>query len=142
MAFLGIDHIDVRVPSLAAVEAFYAELLRELGLTRMSYANVAHGGAAWTDGTPENHNAVEFYEENTGGRPPRFLGIIEEADAEPSRSRIAFAVAPETLGAWEALLARIGAVQIERNDEEWYPAVFFADPVGTRLEVCARRPPR
>jgi hypothetical protein len=140
MEFLGIDHVDLRVPSLALVEPFYEALLPRLGLTRKGYANVAYAGAKWDDGTAENHNAVEFYEE-VRGRPARFMGIIEEEDAQPARGRLAFAVAPGTLVEWEGILREIGAHDIEPNHEPEYPAIFFADPGGTRLEVCAR-PPR
>ena len=141
MAYLGIDHIDLRVPALGAVEAFYDALLRRLGLTRKKYSLVETGGAAWHDATEDNYNAVEWYEENVQGRAPLFFGVIEEEGAQPARGRIAFAVAAENLDEWERVLPTIGAREIERNAEEWYPAIFFTDPLGTRLEVCAR-PPR
>ncbi|HEY0394848.1 MAG TPA: VOC family protein [Candidatus Elarobacter sp.] len=140
-AYLGIDHIDMRVPALGAVERFYDELFRRLGLTAKRYANVEYGGAAWHDGTPERYNAVEYYEEGVQGRPALFLGVIEEAGAEPARGRIAFAVAKDSLDEWETALRAMGARDIEREHDASYPAIFFADPLGTRLEVCAR-PPR
>ncbi len=139
MPFLGIDHIDLRVPALGAVEAFYDALLGRLGLTAKKYSTVEFGGAAWGDATPENYNAVEWYEENVNGRPTLFFGVIEEEGAQPSRGRIAFAVTEDSLDGWERTLAEIGAREIERNDQDWYPAIFFSDPLGTRLEVCARR---
>lgn len=142
MEFLGFDHIDLRVPSLAAVEPFYRLLLPRLGLGRIKYSNVTHGGAAWDEGTAEAHNTVEFYEEGVVGRPARFLGIIEEHDAQPARGRIAFGVTADSLDDWERMLPQLGARDVERNDQEWYPAIFFSDPTGTRLEVCARRPAR
>ena len=43
MPFLGIDHIDLRVPALGAVETFYDTLFVRLGLTR---AYAALTGAA------------------------------------------------------------------------------------------------
>lgn len=139
--FLGIDHIDLRVPSLAAVEPFYRHLLPRLGLTRLGFATVTHGGEEWDDGTAESHNAVEFYEEGVVGKPARFLGIIEEHDAQPARGRIAFAVTAETLHEWERVLPQLGALDVYRNDNDDYPAIFFTDPTGTRLELCARRAP-
>jgi catechol 2,3-dioxygenase-like lactoylglutathione lyase family enzyme len=140
MAFLGIDHIDSRVPSIAAVESFYDAFMPRLGLTGKHYAVVAFGGAAWQEGTPENYNAVEYHEEDVGGRPALFFGVIEEEDAEPARGRIAFAVAAESLPQWERVLREIGAREVELSDEASYPAIFFTDPLGTRLEVCARLP--
>jgi len=141
MPYLGIDHIDLRVPALGAVEAFYDALFERLGLTRKKYSLVETGGSSWRDATPENYNAVEWYEENVSGRPALFFGVIEEEGAQPARGRIAFAVAPGSLDEWERVLPQIGARDVERNDQEWYPAIFFTDALGTRLEVCAR-PPR
>ena len=73
------------------------------------------------------------------GRPARFFGIIEEIGAQPARGRVAFTVAEEALEEWERTLRDLGAREIERNDEASYPAIFFTDPIGTRLELCARR---
>lgn len=140
MPFLGIDHVDLRVPVLGVVETFYDGLFARLGLTRKTYAQVEFGGASWKDGSPDAYNAVEYHEEGVSGRPPRFFGVIEEVSAQPSRGRIAFAVAGETLDDWEHALPALGAREIERSDDDGYPAVFFTDPLGTRLEVCARRP--
>ena len=53
MAFFGIDHIDLRVPALGAVEAFYDKFFTRLGLTRKKYSVVTFGGESWNDGTPE-----------------------------------------------------------------------------------------
>jgi hypothetical protein len=140
MAFLGVDHVDLRVPVLGVVEKFYDGLFARLGLTRKTYARVEFGGASWNEGSPEAYNAVEYHEEGVSGRPPSFFGVIEEVNAQPSRGRIAFAVAKETLDDWERALPALGAREIERSDDdEAYPAVFFTDPLGTRLEVCARR---
>jgi catechol 2,3-dioxygenase-like lactoylglutathione lyase family enzyme len=140
MPFSGIDHVDLRVPVLGVVEAFYDALFARLGLTRKTYAQVEFGGASWNEGSTEAYNAVEYHEEGVQGRPPSFFGVIEEAGAQPSRGRIAFVVAKETLDDWERALPALGAREIERSDDdESYPAVFFTDPLGTRLEVCARR---
>ncbi len=137
--FLGFDHVDMRVASIAAVERFYDALLPRLGLTRKTYATVAYGGAAWSDATVESYNAVEYSEEGVAGRAPLFFGVIEETDAPPARGRIAFAVAPDELEEWERTLREIGAREVERGDDA-YPALFFTDPAGTRLELCGRRP--
>ncbi|HZX68553.1 MAG TPA: VOC family protein [Candidatus Elarobacter sp.] len=138
-AFGGIDHVDLRVPALGVVEAFYDAFMHRLGLTSKTYANVEFGGSSWHDGTPERYNAVEYHEENVSGRPALFFGVIEEASAQPARGRIAFAVAKESLDEWARALPEIGAREIEREQDDAYPAIFFTDPLGTRLEVCARR---
>jgi len=138
--FLGFDHIDMRVPSLAAVERFYDALMPRLGLTRKTYANVAFGGAAWADATEESYNAVEYAEEGVAGRPIHFFGVIEETGAPPARGRVAFAVPADSLAGWETTLREIGAREIERNGPGEYAALFFTDPAGTRLELCARAP--
>jgi hypothetical protein len=139
MAFGGFDHLDLRVPVLGVVEAFYDALLPRLGLTRKKYAWVEFGGSSWNDATPERYNTVEYYEEGVDGRLLQFIGIIEETSAQPSRGRIAFAVDEATLDEWERWLPTIGAREIERGDPS-YPAVYFTDPLGARFEVCARRP--
>ena len=141
MPFLGIDHVDLRVPALGAVEAFYDAFFTGLGLTRKKYSIVSFGGASWNDATPDDYNTVEWYEEDVHGRPAGFFGVIEEVGAPPARGRIAFTVTLESLDDWVRVLPELGAREIERSDDESYPAVFFTDPLGTRLEVVAR-PPR
>ncbi|HEX3466705.1 MAG TPA: hypothetical protein VHT05_01240 [Candidatus Elarobacter sp.] len=139
MAF-SIDHVDLRVPVLGVVESFYDTLFARLGLTKKTYALVEFGGASWNQGSAENYNAVEYHEEGVSGRPALFFGVIEEVGAQPARGRIAFAVEKSTLDEWQRILPTLGAREIERSeDDEAYPAVFFTDPLGTRLEVCARR---
>ena len=135
----GLDHIDMRVPALVVVEAFYDAFAQRLGLTTKRYAKVGFGGSSWEDGSPDDYNAVEYYADPVPGRARVFFGVIEEVDAQPSKSRLAFAVAENELDEWERALPGFGAREIERGDAS-YPAVFFTDPLGTRLEVCARRP--
>jgi catechol 2,3-dioxygenase-like lactoylglutathione lyase family enzyme len=141
MPFLGIDHIDLRVPALGAVEGFYDKFLTRLGLTSKKYSVVTFGGESWNDATAgDDYNAVEWHEEDVHGRPVPFFGVIEEEGAAPAHGRIAFTVAKESLDEWARVLPELGAREVERSDDESYPAVFFTDPLGTRLEVCARRP--
>jgi catechol 2,3-dioxygenase-like lactoylglutathione lyase family enzyme len=139
MACLGIDHVDMRVPVLGVVETFYDAFAERLGLKNKHYAKVEFGGASWAEGTPEDYNAVEYYAEGEPGRARLFFGVIEEVSAQPSRSRVAFTVPEAELDEWARALPEIGAREVERGDPD-YPAVFFTDPLGTRLEVCARRP--
>jgi catechol 2,3-dioxygenase-like lactoylglutathione lyase family enzyme len=135
----GLDHVDMRVPALGAVEHFYDAFAERLGLKTKRFAKVGFGGSSWEDGSPEDYNAVEYYADPVAGRARVFFGVIEEPEAQPSKTRIAFAVSEDELDEWERLLPGIGAREIERGDPG-YPAVFFTDPLGTRLEVCARRP--
>lgn len=136
--FLGFDHVDLRVPALGVVEEFYDTFFPRLGLTRKHYAWVEFGGSSWNDATPERYNAIEYHEEGVTGRLAAFFGVIEEPGAQPARGRIAFTVDVDALDEWEAALREMGAREIERGEDD-YPAVFFTDPIGTRLEVCARR---
>jgi catechol 2,3-dioxygenase-like lactoylglutathione lyase family enzyme len=136
MAFLGFDHVDLRVPSLAAVEAFYGTLLPRLGLTRKSYAYVDARGE-WDDGTPERYNALEWYEEGAASRP-FFVGVIEDEDMIVGRTRFAFRIASRAdFDAWVELLRELRAREIEIEDREASSSLFFADPLGTRLELLA-----
>jgi hypothetical protein len=121
---------------------FYDALLPELGLVRKSHAHVAPDGE-WHD-VDESHpaNAVEYFARSDGKRAPRFIGFIEDPAMRPVGTRIAFALASVAeLEAWEARLREIGAPALERSEDmSAYPALFFEDPAGTRLELCARRP--
>jgi len=138
--FLGIDHIDARVVSLLAAEPFYDLFLPALGLRRKHYAFVDERGE-WID-LPAGRvaNVAEYYEDPQAGQPARFVGIIEDPSMRPSRTRIAFTVAaPSDLDDWHARLHEMGARLIEWSvDRETYPAIFFEDPCGTKLELCAR----
>ena len=138
--FAGFDHADVRVNDLHAVEAFYDALMPLLGLPRKRNAFVDAKGE-WCDppaGTATN--VVEYYEPESVGRGARFLGVIEDRSSTPHPTRIAFRL---PLGAdWKTffeLLARIGAGNVELSANiEQYPAIFFEDPAGTRLQLCWR----
>jgi len=135
----ALDHVDMRVAALGAVERFYDAFAERLGLTEKRYARVGFGGSSWEDASPDDYNAVEYYAPLERGRARLFFGVIEEVDAQPAKSRVAFAVPEEELDEWARALPGIGAREVELGDPD-YPAVFFTDPLGTRLEVCARRP--
>lgn len=138
--FLGIDHVDLRVPSLAAVESFYGALLPKLGLTKKTYSWVDALGE-WSDATAERYNVVEWFEPDAEGRPPAFFGVIEDVDMSIVRTRVAFAVASRAeVLRWREELPALGAREIEFQDIGRYVAVFFTDPLGTRLEIVARSP--
>jgi len=138
--FLGFDHIDTRVPSLAVVEAFYDRLLPALGLSRTKYSHVDERGD-WHDvDADQPANTKEYYEPSLPGQVASFIGIIEDRTMQPTRTRIAFRVGTRVeLDSWEPRLREWGAKNVEWcADMNAYPALFFEDPAGTKLELCAR----
>lgn len=137
--FAGFDHVDCRVPSLAAVEAFYDALMPELGLPRKRFSYVDEDGE-WREASAEHtYNTVEYFEEPQSDRATFFIGFIERPDHVPGFTRIAFRVDLGRMMELETLLKRIGARHVERSaDLDAYPAIFFEDPGGTKLEIVAR----
>ncbi|MEO6835078.1 MAG: hypothetical protein ABI231_04120 [Candidatus Tumulicola sp.] len=70
---------------------------------------------------------------------PFFIGFIEKNDHVAGATRIAFRVEPARM--FELLLPRIGAHKVERSEDiATYPAIFFEDACGTKLEIVARPP--
>ena len=138
--FLGIDHIDTRVKSVAAVESFYDRLMPELGLTvkRKAYVDAA---GEWLDADSQRYNAIEYHEPEKPGEVSRFIGFIEDPLMQPALTRIAFRLETrEELPRWVDLLKAAGAMKIEWSaDMDSYPAIFFEDPAGTKLELLAKR---
>lgn len=134
--FLGFDHIDCRVRSLAAVESFYDDFMPALGLTEKRYAYVDPEGEWHTEF--ETYNAVEYYEAEHPTKPRRFFGLIENPLHRNNDTRIAFRVPREHFAKLIALLNRFGAESVEPSDGYSYPAVFFEDPAGTKLELAGR----
>ena len=138
--FLGIDHVDARVPSLAAVEPFYDRLMPALGLPRKKHSHVDAAGD-WHDADHAHPaNVAEYYEDPPVDGAARFVGIIEDVSMAVVRTRLAFRVASrDEVEAWEARLRDLAARGIERSEQmDVYPAIFFEDPLGTKLEICAR----
>ncbi|MDQ6930608.1 MAG: VOC family protein [Candidatus Eremiobacteraeota bacterium] len=138
--FLGFDHLDVRVSSLAAVEQFYDLLMPALGLPVKRYAFVA--GDEWRTVTSTDiYNAVEYVQSAPSGTAATFIGIIEDLEMQATRTRVAFPVPdPASLQTWVAFLTEIKARDVElSSDFVAYPAVFFEDPAETKWEICARR---
>jgi catechol 2,3-dioxygenase-like lactoylglutathione lyase family enzyme len=136
-AFYGFDHVDCRVRSLATVEPFYDELMPQIGLTEKRYAYVDPSGE-W-HGEFDAYNAIEYYEAVHPTKPRRFFGLIENPLHRINETRIAFRVEHDRLPHLISLLESIGADNIELSEEmERYPAVFFEDPSGTKLELIGR----
>ena len=139
--FHGFDHVDTRVRSLRAVEAFYDRLMPELGLTRKRLAYVDPAGEWDEPSETKPYNAVEYYEPEVSGGVCCFIGFIEDPAMVPTLTRIAFRVASaQDLDRWHEVLRSIGAANIEPSASAEYPAIFFEDPAGTKLEVVARHP--
>ena len=134
--FLGYDHIDCRVRSLPAVEAFYDDLMPVLGLTEKRYAYVDSDGEWHKE--YQAYNVVEYYEPEHPTKPRRFFGVIEDPLHRNNDTRIAFRVDVGSLTMLLTVLERLGARSIEVNDEEMYKAIFFEDPMGTKLEFTGR----
>lgn len=139
--FLGFDHIDTRVTSLAKVESFYDRLMPLLGFTAKKLSYVDDNGewsAPRADGT---YNTAEYFTAGTNGEASFFVGFIERADTASTFTRIAFRVDDVTDPKWMTTLRELGAKNIEPSDDmSAYPAVFFEDPAGTKLEIVSRRP--
>lgn len=117
------DHIDLRVPRLAEVAAFYEALLRTLGFTRPA------GIEGW----------LTF--EATDAAVTEFFGVTDTPAHVPNENRIAFwAESREDVDRIAEMAARAGARNIEgpMDYEARYYAAFFEDPCGNRLEVCYR----
>ncbi|MGH8163889.1 MAG: VOC family protein [Rhodanobacteraceae bacterium] len=141
MKIVRLDHADIRVPSIAAVEVFYDTLLPSVGLSQKSESHVGADGE-WYDVDAEHpRNVVEYRTPLESGSAGWFVGFIEDPKMTPTATRIAFALDEEAnLPAAETLVRGAGGRVVERSLDEGYPALFFEDPAGTRLEICARRP--
>ena len=135
--FLGFDHIDCRVRSLAAVESFYDEVLPVLGLTEKRCAYVDANGEWHREF--DTYNVVEYYEPEHPTKPRRFIGFVEDPLHRKNDTRIAFRVPFARLHELAALVERAGGEQLEWSDDmERYPALFCEDPAGTKLELIGR----
>lgn len=124
------DHIDLRVSSLAKVQAFYEGLLPELGFTRDARI------AEW----------LQFEAVGTEGELGAFFGVTESAAHVPNENRVAFwAGSVEEVDRLARVVVKLGALKVEgpgwEDEDDGYYAVFFEDPEGNRLEVCYRTRP-
>jgi hypothetical protein len=100
----------------------------ELGLPEKSYGYV-DSAADWYAPTEEHpYNTVEYHETLVPGEPEHFIGFTEDLGGYGDTHRF-----PRRDG------CRRRAIEVD-DDFVAYPAVFFRDPGGTALEICARRP--
>jgi hypothetical protein len=138
--FLGFDHVDVRVPAISAVEPFYDQFMPRVGLSVKRFAFVDDQGEWFDADDKRGYNTVEYHEQTPSGLRGNFIGFIERRNTPATLTRIAFLVERDALEGWIDVLDEIGAQQIERSaDMEAYPAIFFEDPVETKLELTARK---
>lgn len=113
----GIYEIAIPVKDLAKAEAFYREVLGlEVGLRdeRRNWLFLRAGG----------QNGMVVLQENKGEWPiMHFAFTVEEADLEQAI----------------ALLGKNGVAIDGPHFHEWMPAksVYFSDPDGHNLELCA-----
>jgi catechol 2,3-dioxygenase-like lactoylglutathione lyase family enzyme len=141
MNLKGLDHADIRVPSLRAVEGFYDALLPKLGLSRKSESHVGSDGEWYDVDDARPRNTIEYHTPVEPGSAGWFVGFIEDPGMIPTKTRIAFALdAEEHLRDVEQIVRDAGGHIVEWSIDAGYPALFFEDPAGTRLEICARRP--
>jgi len=112
------SHIDLRVPDLAAVDAFYRALLPALGFT------VEEDIEGW----------LQFRSEDGS----EFFGITGSPGHLANKNRIAFwGESRAHIDRIAELIIKHGAKNIEGPGPyaDLYYALFFEDPAGTRLEV-------
>lgn len=141
MKLRGLDHADIRVRSIAAVEAFYDALLPALGLSWKTESHVDSEGEWCGVDATHPRTAIEYHTPIEPGSRGWFVGFIEDAGTVATATRIAFAADGEAgLHELETLVQAAGGRAVEWSSDQSYPALFFEDPVGTRLEICARRP--
>ncbi len=136
-----IDHLDVRVRSLPSVEAFYDAVMPELGLPRKTFAYVDPQGDWHDPDGAHPYNTIEYHATLVPGYAEAFIGFIEAAEMTVNPSRIALRVATaQDVLRWADRLRQLGASNVELSEDmDGYPAVFFNDPAGTYLELCARK---
>lgn len=116
------DHIDLRVPRLVEVEAFYRTLLPALGFTKEDDAD-----EEWLQYQTEDES--------------QFFGVTESPSHVANENRIAFhAGSVEEVERLAEVAVKAGARNVEGPMlySPGYHAVFFEDPCGNRFEVCWR----
>ncbi len=108
-------------------------LMPALGLTLKRYSRVDADGSWHDSEVASPYNTVEYFEPTGGNR--HFIGFIEDPAMTATATRIAFRIAREDLDGLRSLLQSLGAPNIDDITATSYPALFFEDPAGTRLEL-------
>ena len=133
----GIDHLDLVVSDLERSLAFYQELLRPLGYSRLSEIEGERGERVLYIGREGGMGSVSLRERQSHERPAPYdrydLGIHHIAFAAESREAV------DERAAWlEAQGAVIESGPKEYTYTEGYYSVFFYDPDGLKLEILHR----
>ncbi|MBD5653862.1 MAG: hypothetical protein IAI50_01625, partial [Candidatus Eremiobacteraeota bacterium] len=126
MKLIGIDHVDIRVRSIAEVEAFYDALMPALGVSHKTASHVAADGE-WHD-VDDSHprNVFEYFPPQVVGQVSWFVGLIEDAETIATATRVAFTLDDEeALAAVERIVREAGGSVVESSIVETYPAIFF-----------------
>ncbi len=114
----GIDHIAIRVSSLAQSLPYYAALLPLLGFARL-------GETAWRD---RDGLLLHFSEAGEGSRPYDRFG--------PGMNHLGFAVASaQSVALVREAMAAAGFAVPEIQTFDGATALFMKDPDGIRFEV-------
>jgi catechol 2,3-dioxygenase-like lactoylglutathione lyase family enzyme len=122
-----IDHVDLRVTSVADARPFYDVFLKHFGFR----------------GRPQPNGDVVYYR-FAERRVQEAIALIEAARHVPNEARLAFhATTTEDVDRIAAAALGAGARAYEAPDwcpeiAERYYAAFFEDPSGNRLEVVSR----
>ena len=133
----GVDHLDLVVSDLERSLAFYQELLRPLGYTRLSEIEGERGERVLYVGREGGMASVSLRERQSHARDIPYdrydLGIHHLAFRAESRADV------DERAAW----LQAQGVEIESGPKEYeytdgYYAVFFPDPDGLKLEILHR----
>ena len=133
----GVDHLDLVVTDLERSLAFYQELLRPLGYTRLSEIEGERGERVLYIGREGGMGSVSLRKRQSAARSTPYdrydLGIHHLAFRAPSRAVV------DERAEW----LRSQGVEIESGPKEYeytvgYYAVFFPDPDGLKLEILHR----
>ncbi|HYG24322.1 MAG TPA: VOC family protein [Verrucomicrobiae bacterium] len=118
------DHIDIRVPNLAAATPYYESLLPALGFTQPVQ--------------------IEGWLQFEAGEFEPFVGVTESRTHVANENRVAFrANSCDEVDQLSEVVRRAGSRNIEgpMDYETNYYALFFEDPWGNRFEICHRARP-
>ncbi len=83
MKLLGLDHADIRVPSIADVEAFYDAFFPALGLSRKTESHVGADGEWYDVDAERSRNTVEYHTPIVAGSPGWFVGSSKTREWRP-----------------------------------------------------------
>jgi len=132
----GVDHLDLVVSDLERSLAFYQELLRPLGYSRLNEIEGERGERVLYIGRDGGY-AMSLRERQSPARKEPYdrydLGIHHIAFRAESREQV------EERAQWlRGQGAEIESGPKEHTYAEGYYAIFFFDPDGLKLEIVHR----